>query len=284
MNLPDIQSTEPPINKSIKQVGVENVTMPFFLKGKYGGQHEIITNISVRCYLDKNKKGISMSRCIRTLKSYINRPLSQSLIKMILYELTNVLESHCVYLKANFKFPIFRKSVKSDNVFPVYYDSMFEGRLELNKSEPFQFFQGMRVQYASYCPCSAELSKDLELKGSCGFPHNQRSFANIIIESQEAPGVWLEDINEIVETVIPTLPYAIIKREDEQRIAEIAAQNPLFVEDAIRLISNELDKDERIFDWFVKCIHEESIHTSEAIAINFKGYEDGLNEDSDLQI
>jgi GTP cyclohydrolase FolE2 len=52
----------------------------------------------------------------------------------------------------------------------------------------------------------------------------------------------------------------------------------MFVEDSIREISNVLDRTDGILDWIVKCTHEESIHTSEAIAINYKGIENGFDE------
>lgn len=280
--LPDVQLTKPNIPISIKQVGVENLHIPFQLQNRDNktNYHPIITNTSVRCFLDSDKKGISMSRCIRTLKQYMNYPLNQKLIKNLLFEFKDVLESDKTFIKFKFMFPIFRKSISSDNLFPVYYNAFFEGKL-LNDN--FHFYQGIKIQYASYCPCSAELSNHLKCNGLSGFPHNQRSFANIITKTNEESGkLYLEDINDMVENVIKTLPYAIIKREDEQKIAEVASENPLFVEDAIRLISNELDNKEEILDWFIKCIHEESIHTSEAIAINYKGIENGLNDSIDL--
>ena len=89
--------------------------------------------------------------------------------------------------------------------------------------------------------------------------------------------VWLENIIEAVENVIPTLPYPVIKRVDEQEIARIAGENPMFVEDAIRAISQSLTNIEGISDWIVKCSHEESIHTSEAIAVNWKGISGGFD-------
>jgi GTP cyclohydrolase I len=73
------------------------------------------------------------------------------------------------------------------------------------------------------------------------------------------------------------LPYPIIKRVDEQEIARIAGQNPMFVEDAIRAISQALNNMNGLVDWIVKCSHEESIHTSEAIAINWKGEMGGFD-------
>ena len=89
--------------------------------------------------------------------------------------------------------------------------------------------------------------------------------------------IWLEDIIDSVESVIPTLPYPIIKRVDEQEIGRIAAENPMFVEDAIRAISQSVDSIDGVVDWIVKCSHEESIHTSEAIAINWKGVTGGFD-------
>jgi len=130
------------------------------------------------------------------------------------------------------------------------------------------------VRYASYCPRSAELCVALD---EVGYPHSQRSFADVLVEIVKPNYVWLEDIIEAVESQIKTLPYPIIKRIDEQEIARIAGKNPMFVEDAIRKISQALDGNPKIYDWIVKCSHEESIHTSEAIAINWKGIHDGFD-------
>ena len=282
-HLPDIQESPPNIRMPIQQVGVENVKVPFKIESKYGGFHQLVANVSMRTSLDKDIKGISMSRLLLTLKPYLDLPLKSRLIKQILEDLTQNVRSASSFMKFEFRMPIKRQSIISKNIFPIYYKCRFEGQLYKNyyhgsgPSERFRFYQGAIIQYASYCPCSAELCKDLEEHDLKGFPHNQRSFADILVEVTEPNYVWLEDIINIVETKIKTLPYPIIKRVDEQEIARIAAENPLFVEDAIRLISQGLDERDDIRDWIVKCSHEESIHTSEAIAINWKGLADGFN-------
>jgi GTP cyclohydrolase I len=283
--LPDIQGTEPDIKIPIMQVGVENVEVPFKIESKYGGFYEMIANVSLRTSLDAEKKGISMSRLLLTLKPYLDLPLKSKLIKEILKKIIENLGS-CdtpgnsgAYMTFDFRMPISRKSVITENQFPIYYKCRFEGQLydiqitdkETKRREwRFRFFQGAKVQYASYCPCSAELCSVLD---TVGFPHNQRSFADVMVEVDTYGDkyIWLEDIVESVENVIPTLPYPIIKRVDEQEIARIAGQNPMFVEDAVRAISKSLMKIDGLVDWIVKCSHEESIHTSEAIAINWKG-------------
>jgi len=286
-NLPDIQCTEPNIRREIREVGVENVEVPFRLESKYGGHHQLIANVSMRTNLDKKTKGISMSRLIRTLKTYLDLPLKRTLIQKILEDLKTNVGGDESYMKFEFKFPINRSSPKTHKIFPIYYNCRFEGQLKnelvdsgaiLKERLPvFKFFQGVRIQYASYCPCSAELCNDLKENNIIGHPHAQRSFADILVVTDNKTYVWLEDIVEAVVKRIHTLPYAIIKRPDEQEIARIAAENPMFVEDAIRLISQALDEMEGIKDWIVKCNHEESIHTSDAIAINWKGVNGGFD-------
>ncbi len=291
--LPDIQCTEPEIKIPIMQVGVENVEVPFKLESKYGGFHQMIANVALRTSLDANAKGISMSRLLLTLKPYLDLPLKSKLIKEILEKLIeNVGPSEtpgasAAYMTFDFRMPIVRQSVISDNEFPIYYKCRFEGQLydvqvtETDKVTKrrewyYRFFQGATIQYASYCPCSAELCSVLE---SQGFPHNQRSYAHVMVETDTYRDkyIWLEDIIEAVEGVIPTLPYPIIKRVDEQEIARIAGGNPMFVEDAIRAISQSLMGIDGLADWIVKCSHEESIHTSEAIAVNWKGQLGGFD-------
>ena len=272
--LPDIQCEAPNIPIPIQQVGVENIEVPFNLELKSGGFHQLNANLSMRTNLDEKTKGISMSRLLLTLKPYLDLPLKRKLIKKILEDLRENVGSTASFMKFEFHMPITKKSIKSDNEFPIYYRCRFEG--QLNNSE-FKFYQGVIIQYASYCPCSAELCGHLSSNGSKGFPHNQRSYADILVEVKEPNYVWLEDIIETVESNIKTLPYPVIKRVDEQEIARIAAENPLFVEDAIRLISESLNNMSVLNDWIVKCRHEESIHTSEAIAINWKGVKEGFD-------
>jgi len=284
-DLPDIQQSEPKIKMPIMEVGVENVEVPFILESKYGGFHHMVANVSMRTSLDSSIRGISMSRLLLTLKPYLDLPLKSKLIREILSKLLESIDTSTAFMKFEFRLPIVRKSILSQNEFPIYYKCRFEGRaykvrvIGLDHKEHietyYRFFEGVTVQYASYCPCSAELS----CSGSEGYPHNQRSFANVLVEvdSDTKYYLWLEDLIELVESRIKTLPYPVIKRIDEKEIGKIAKENPLFVEDAIREISEGLETLPGISDWIVKCVHEESIHTSEAIAINYKGNHGGFD-------
>ena len=193
--LPDIQCSEPNVNLPIKQVGVENIEVPFKLEFKTGGFYQLNANVSMRTDLDENTKGISMSRLLLTLKPYLDLPLKHMLIRQILEDLRNNIGSSASYMKFEFRMPRSKKSIKSENEFPLYYKCRFEGQLE---KDEFRFFQGVIIQYASYCPCSAELCEHLNTNDSKGFPHNQRSFADILVEVRQPNYIWLEDIIEYI--------------------------------------------------------------------------------------
>jgi len=286
-DLPDVQQTKPSIEIPIQQVGVENVEVPFMLESFFGGFNDMVARVSMRTNLDSKTRGISMSRLLLTLKPYLRKPLKHFLIQKILDDFRKNLGSFHSFITFKFKLPMVRTSPISGNTFPIYYDCRFEGQLFTLRDERlmdpvpdeylFRFFQGVRVQYASYCPCSAGFCLQREPGGPEMWPHAQRSFADVLVEVIEPNYVWLEDIISIVESAVRTLPYPIVKRTDEHEIALIAGRNELFVEDAIRAISKSLDSNEKISDWIVKCVHEESIHTSEAIAINWKGIRGGFD-------
>jgi GTP cyclohydrolase IB len=276
-DLPDIQhSSKPEICIPIKQVGVSHVKVPIILESRYGGTHELLATVTMSTDLRADMKGISMSMLLRTLIQYLGMPLKHKIIQKILGEFKVAVEadSNDSYIKFEFEIPIFKRSPRTIHVFPQYYKCSFEGRL-LN--DEFRFFQKVRVQYASYCPCSASLCQNLtETSGAPGYPHAQRAFADVLVEVIPPNVIWLEDIIEMVESSVANRVYPILQRLDEQYVAKVAAENPMFVEDAIRRISKSLNEDINIKDWIVKCDHEESIHTSNAIAINWKGIPGGF--------
>ena len=285
--LPDVQELHaPPVNIMINQAGVEKLKLPFSLAlapgtGKYCN---LVADVTITTDVNKNKKGISMSRLLLTLNKHLHLPLNRILVEYVMKDIIKEVGSENCYIKFEFDLPVEKKSPLSNYSFPIYYKCSFAGKMSHNN---FRFFQGVVVQYSSYCPCSAELSKDLENKGgNHGFPHAQRSYANILAEMETNKNedkrdpsdyIWLEDIIETVNSILKTQPYPIIKRPDEQEIARIASENPMFVEDAIRYLSKGLDDFRYIKDWIVKCSHEESIHTHDAIAVMWKGITNGFD-------
>jgi len=272
-NLPDIQDTEPEIKIKINRVGVNNVELPFWLALQKGASTQIVAKAEMLCELNPRKRGISMSRFLRTLQPYLRKPIRRTVLESILKDFIENLETNLASIKFDFKMPIQIESPLSGNSFPQFYKCSFRSDYIYGK---FHFYESVRVQYSAYCPCSAALCK---ARGQ-GFPHNQRAFADVVVETDTKARIWLEEIIDLVVDSVKTIPYPIIKRNDEAYIAGIASVYPQFVEDSIRGISSKLRVKKYIKDWFVKCTHEESIHTSNAVAINWKGVEGGFNENT----
>jgi GTP cyclohydrolase I len=63
----------------------------------------------------------------------------------------------------------------------------------------------------------------------------------------------------------------MVKREDEQAFAELNGSNPIFVEDAVRLLCEALDGDDRVGDFRVVASHQESLHSHDAVSILTSG-------------
>ena len=68
----------------------------------------------------------------------------------------------------------------------------------------------------------------------------------------------------------------MVKREDEQAFAEMNGAYLKFVEDAVRLLYQNLSNDKRITDFKVVASHNESLHSHNAVSVIVKGVPGGF--------
>ena len=274
--LPDIQhSSTSQHSIYLNSVGVEKVKVPFKLDSLYGGTYDLTAEVEMTTDLQNDIKGISMGMLLRSLIKYLDKPLKHQTIKQILEEFKTAVETDSKHslIKFDFDLPINKKSPKSNIVFPQYYKCGFVGKLD---QDEYRFFQKVQVFYGSYCPCSASLCDHLKENNSSGFPHAQRSYAELLVEVKDGNVIWLESLIELIEDAVKTSMFPVLRRVDEQEVARIAAANPMFVEDAIRRIVNAINHQDFIYDWIVRCVHMESIHVSNAISTCWKGIDKGF--------
>jgi len=127
--------------------------------------------------------------------------------------------------------------------------------------------------YSSTCPCSLELSEHArQFRGQLATPHSQRSVARISVLLEEDQNVmWFEDLIDASRLAVPTETQVMVKREDEQAFAELNAANPIFVEDAARLFTEQLKIDPRVSDFRVIASHQESLHSHDAVSVMTEG-------------
>ena len=104
----------------------------------------------------------------------------------------------------------------------------------------------------------------------------QRSFATVTLEYDFPGEIWVEDLIDLIEEAVETIPYPIIKRPDEQELARQCFEHTQFCEDSARAIAGKLRKITIIKDFSVVVDHEESIHQHNAFAVTAKGRKGGL--------
>ena len=250
-------------NVPIQQVGTHNFKLPLNYKRKNGKDIELETKITGTVSLEAHKKGINMSRITRSFYEFKNDYVFEKL-EDILLKYKNDLSSFTAKIGLNFSFPILLKSLRSDNEGYQYYDVTLEGNLDSNsvfkKTLHFDFV------YSSACPCSYELAEHARTtRNKATVTHSQRSVARISIEFEGE--MWIEDLQKICEKALHTETQVIVKREDEMAFAELNGSYLKFVEDAARLLYEQLITDKRIKDFRVICSHQESLHSHDAVSV-----------------
>jgi len=273
-SLPDLQNGPESLIKGAKRhiehVGISNFRLPISFHRRNNGDVTLETSVTGTVSLGAGKKGINMSRIMRSFYRHAEETFSFDVIETALDAYKSDLDSFDARIQMRFSFPMKVKSLRSGLEGFQYYDIA----LELVESG------GVRKKiihldyvYSSTCPCSLELSEHArQQRGQLATPHSQRSVARIsAVMKNEKPRLWFEDLIDHCRDVVPTETQVMVKREDEQAFAELNAANPIFVEDAARLFSQALQEDERVGDFRIVASHQESLHSHDAVAVLSEG-------------
>ena len=264
---PDLQNGQSYLIKGAKvdihQVGIHNFRIPLKYKRRNGNDIELETRVTGTVSLEAHKKGINMSRIMRTFYEFKNEYIINN-IENILMKYKNDLNTFNAKIGLHFSYPIIKKSLRSNNSGFQYYDVSFEG--EIDEKSNFNKFIHFDFVYSSACPCSYELAEYAKNnRNKIAVAHSQRSVDRISIKYEKS--IFIEEIQEICEKALKTETQVIVKREDEMAFAELNGSYLKFVEDAARLLYKELIKNQKIKDFRIICSHQESLHSHDAISV-----------------
>lgn len=276
-SLPDLQngavSSIQGSRVPIQQVGIHNFRLPLNFMTKEGKTMLLETAVTGTVSLDAHKKGINMSRIMRTFYEYQERIFSLDMLEEILTSYRENLESLNGRLTLRFSYPMQKESLRSGLTGFQYYDVALEARMD--EAGRVQKLMHLDFVYSSACPCSYELAQHaIETRGVVAVPHSQRSVARVSVELNDF--LWIEDFRDLLLEALQTETQVMVKREDEQAFAELNGAYLKFVEDAVRLIFEQLDADHRIKDFKVVASHQESLHSHDAISVIVKGIPNGF--------
>ena len=248
----------------IQQVGIHNFRIPLKYKTRDNGIIELETKVTGTVSLEAHKKGINMSRIMRSFYEHKNETFSINKLENILAKYKEKLKSFDSKIALKISYPIIQKSLRSDLEGYQYYNVTFEG--DLNKEGELKKIMHFDFVYSSACPCSYELAEHArKYRNKVTVSHSQRSVARLSIEFEDM--IWIEDLKEICEKALKTETQVIVKREDEMAFAELNGSYLKFVEDAARLLYKELVHDKRVKDFRVVCSHQESLHSHDAVSV-----------------
>ena len=248
---------------AIQQVGIHNFRLPLKYAKREGGDIELETKVTGTVSLAAHKKGINMSRIMRSFYKYKDEKIYNKLDEILL-RYKNDLETFDAKIGLHFSYPILQTSLRSNNSGYQYYNCTLESNID-NSGEIIKFLHFDFV-YSSACPCSYELAEHAKkFRNKATVSHSQRSVARVSIEFDDI--VWIEDLQEMCVNALKTETQVIVKREDEMAFAELNGSYLKFVEDAVRLLYEQLVKDKRIKDFRVICSHQESLHSHDAVSV-----------------
>ncbi len=272
--LPDLQNGPSSLIRGaaepIAHVGIANFRLPLRYGRRGGGEVVLQTSVTGTVSLAAEKKGINMSRIMRSFYAHAEHAFSFDVIEAALDDYRSDLGSLDARILLRFQYPMRQRSLRSGLAGWQYYDIALE-LIEVGGER--RRIVHLDYVYSSTCPCSLELSEHARrTRSQLATPHSQRSVARLSLElDQTAPCLWFEDLVEMCRDAVPTETQVMVKREDEQAFAELNAANPIFVEDAVRLFSEALGRDARVGDYRVVCSHQESLHSHDAVALLTRG-------------
>jgi GTP cyclohydrolase I len=248
----------------IQQVGIHNFRLPLRYKTRDNGDIELETKVTGTVSLEAHKKGINMSRIMRSFYEFKNDTFSIDKLETVLSSYKDKLKAFDSKIALKFSYPIIQKSLRSENEGYQYYDVTLEG--DLNKQGELRKIIHFDFVYSSACPCSYELAEFArKYRNKATVSHSQRSVTRVSVEFDDM--VWIEELQEMCAKALHTETQVVVKREDEMAFAELNGSYLKFVEDAARLLYEQLVKDKRIKDFRVICSHQESLHSHDAVSV-----------------
>jgi hypothetical protein len=175
-------------NRQIQHVGISNFRLPIrYHTRDNGGDLTLETSVTGTVSLEAEKKGINMSRIMRSFYAHAEKTFSFEVIEAALDDYKADLESFDARIQMRLSFPMKVESLRSGLSGYQYYDIALE---LVERAACARRSCISTIVYSSTCPCSLELSEHArETRNQLATPHSQRSVARISVELAEGQGL-----------------------------------------------------------------------------------------------
>ena len=287
--LPDAQSA-PGAFGALEWVGMENIAVPLNLEHSTAlARADIAVDL-----INPNARGIHMSRLYLLVDEHLSaQAFSPALLRQVL---TECLQTHAglsqrAKIQLRFELLLRRPALASEHSGWRSYPITVQAQAEA--SGQFELKTSVQISYASTCPCSAalarqvlqqrfeadfpapELSKQEVIRwlgdavgGSAATPHAQRSTLDVefslLPDTEAFP--W-QPLIDALEQSLQTPVQTAVKRVDEQAFAMRNGANLMFVEDALRRVRSSLEALPFVDGYRACAKHLESLHAHDAVGM-----------------
>ena len=249
----DVQGYRDTRQLPISRVGIKRIKSPVIVADKTAQQHTV-ADCSLAVFLPEDRKGTHMSRFTQLLNDYRQSVYSISTISTIYKDMLERLDSNAGSLKISFPYFIEKLAPVTRQAGMLDYQVCLSATTAANGDTTTSV--KLDVPVTTLCPCSKEISK----YGA----HSQRSV--ISIDAVVNNNTYWEDLIVAAEEQASAQLYSQLKRADEKFVTERAYENPRFVEDLIREVAAELNKNTNLLAYRLEVENFESIHNHSAWA------------------
>lgn len=249
----DVQSQPDHRNINIDKVGVKDIRYPITVMDKHNGHQHTVASINMYVNLPREFKGTHMSRFIEILNDFHGN-IDIREFSAVLEAMQEHLQAESAHVEICFPYFVNKLSPVSGAGGMMEYVCRVVG--SLNHQQGYDLMLEVNVPITTVCPCSREISR----YGA----HNQRGMVRLAVRFKRF--VWIEDLVSLVEESASCEVYSVLKRPDEKYVTEKAYENPKFVEDVVRDISDKLERNANIRWFLVDVENFESIHNHSAYA------------------
>ncbi|MEV4364402.1 GTP cyclohydrolase FolE2 [Nonomuraea sp. NPDC049625] len=255
MMLPDVQGTPDSRGIALDEVGIEGLRYPILVADGQGAKRETVATAEMSVTLEPEVKGAHLSRFIEVLHGSWQQLTSANAIGLA-DELRQHMGSSGARIHLTFPYFLEREAPVTKARAFVEYTC---GVTVWSSAADTQLMLSVEVPVTSVCPCSKAISD----RGA----HNQRGRITIEVKpSGHTTDLWFDELIDIAEGAASSPVYALLKRPDERHVTMAGYDNPVFVEDMVRNVSQVLTASDRLSSYRVRAVNDESIHNHAAYA------------------
>lgn len=255
-DMADVQGQSDARAVAIDRVGIRDIRHPVRLTGRDGVSRHSVGEFTMTVALPADRRGTHMSRFVQLLNED-SAGFDLNRFEQLVASMTQLLDATTGHLSVDFPLFVNKSAPVTGSAGLCDYAATLSGS---HTASGTVVTMQVVVPATSLCPCSKEVSD----YGA----HNQRSLVTVRAQCKPVSDrLWLEDLIDVVESQASAAVYPVLKRADEKFVTEAAYDNPKFVEDIVRDIAIQLQRDERLNSYRVECENLESIHNHSAYAM-----------------